>query len=136
MKKILGVAAAALLLSAGAASAGTTNITVTLLGYSCTVAVSTFSDSANGIASKVLLAGSSPGCYYVGGGSVGKVKNVDGQKSATLATLVGTSSLASSHRIVTLLDYPFVTGGTYRAYDTTDGTKLTFVNKGTYTVGP
>ena len=136
MKKILGVAAAALLLSAGAASAGSTNLTVTLLGYSCTVAVTTIADATNGIGSKVLLAGSSPGCYYVGAGSVGKVKNIDGVKSASIATLVGTSSLASSHRIVTLIDYPFVSGGTYRAYDTTDGKKLTFVNKGTYTVGP
>jgi hypothetical protein len=79
--------------------------------------------------------GDSSDCSFVGGGSIGKLKNIDG-KVARLATLVGTTDVAPNHRLVVLLDYPFVSGGTYRAYDTTDGKSLTFLNKGTYKVSP
>jgi hypothetical protein len=135
MKKLLGLAAAALLLPSAGAGAATTNVTVSLLGFDCTVAVTTLSDADNGIGSKDLLVGDSSDCSFVGGGSIGKLKNIDG-KVARLATLVGTTDVAPNHRLVVLLDYPFVSGGTYRAYDTTDGKSLTFLNKGTYKVSP
>lgn len=135
MKKLLGLASAALLLASTGASAGTTKITISLLGFGCTVAVSTLSDTDHGIGSKDLLAGDSSDCSFVAGGSIGKLKNIDG-KVRRLATLVGTTDVAPNQRLVVLLDYPFVSGGTYWAYDTSDGKSLTFLNKGSYTVEP
>jgi hypothetical protein len=129
MKKILGVAAAALMLSAGAASAAATKVTISLLGYSCTVSVTKLGDSANGVG-KVLLAGNSTACGYVGTGDIGKAKTL-----GNTATLVGTSSLlGDSYKLLTVFQYPFVSGGNYSAYYTTDGKTLIFLNTGTYTV--
>lgn len=128
MKKILGVAAAALLLSAGAASAAATKITISLLGQSCTLSVYKLGDSTNAVG-KVLLAANSSGCGYIGTGDIGKVKTL-----GTKATLGGTSSYLPGYTLLTVFDYPFVSGGSYSAYYTTDGKALNFINKGTYTV--
>lgn len=130
MKKLLAATAAALLLSVGTASAAPTNVTISLFGYSCTVSISKLGDAADGVG-KVLLAANGSGCGFVGAGDIGKVKGLGNS-----ATLVGTSSLlGDTDKIVTVLDYPFVTGGTYYAYYTSDGKTLTFINKGQYTVG-
>jgi hypothetical protein len=129
MKKLLAATAAALLLSVGAASAAPTNVTISLFGYSCTVSVTKLGDASNGVG-KVLLAANGSGCGFVGAGDIGKVKTF-----GTVATIVGTSSLlGDSDKIEVVLDYPFVSGGSYSAYYTSDGKTLTFINKGSYTV--
>jgi hypothetical protein len=135
MKMLPAVAAATLLLSSAGASASATNITISLLGFDCKVAITTLSDSDNGIDSKSLLTGASSDCDFAGGGTVGKLKNIDG-KTTKVATLVGTTDVAPNQRLIALLEYPFVSGGTYWVYDTSDGKKLTFLNKGTYKVDP
>lgn len=134
MKTLLGIVSAALLLSPSGASAGTSNITISLLGFGCTVAITTLSDADNGVGGKDLLVGNSSGCGFVGGGTIGKLKNVDGN-TALQATLAGTADVLPGYRFLVLLDYPFVSGGTYRAYETSDGKKLTFLSSGTYKVG-
>ncbi|HEY4114063.1 MAG TPA: hypothetical protein VGM17_08385 [Rhizomicrobium sp.] len=130
MKKILGVAAAALLLSAGVASAKPTDVTISVSGVSCTFSINKLGDSGNDIG-KVLLTANDPNtCQFVGAGDIGKVKGL-----GPIATIVGTSSLlGNSDKILTLLDYPFVTGGQYRVYYTSDGKTLTFIGSGSYTV--
>ena len=128
MKKIFGVAAAALLLSAGAASAGPTKINIAVGPYSCTFSVY---KQPSTIAGKVLLTAVDPGtCAFVGIGDIGKVKGI-----GRVATIAGTSGLlGASTKVLTVLDYPFVSGGTYSAYYTSDGKNLTYVGTGTYTV--
>jgi hypothetical protein len=138
MKKMLGVAAAALLLSAGAAAAAPTSITATVHtkygDYSCTVLISKANDVAHGISSKALLAANSSGCGFVGIGTIGKIK-FSKTDNAARATIGGTSSLLGTDtKLLFVLDYPFVTGGHYWAYSTTDGQNVTYGIDGTYTV--
>jgi hypothetical protein len=128
MKKLLGVAAAALMLSAGAASAAPTKVTVSVFGYSCTFSVY---KQPSTVAGKVLLTATDPGqCNFVGAGDISKVKGI-----GPVATIAGSSGLLpSGYTVLTVLDYPFVSGGTYRAYYTSDGKALNYLGSGTYTV--
>jgi hypothetical protein len=128
MKKMLGVAVAALLLSAGAASAAPTKVTISVYGYSCTFSIYKLPST---VAGKVILTAVDPGqCGFVGAGDIGKVKGI-----GPVATIAGTTSLlGSSYKVLTILDYPFVSGGVYRAYYTTDGKSINYIGSGNYTV--
>jgi len=124
MKKILVAAAAAsLLLSAGSALAKSKSYVISLGDPFCVVANVT-------VTGQQLAANENDACQtFIGGGFVGSVKRV-GRK----AIIGGISSAIPGAEIVISLDYPFVTGGNYTVYGTSDGKSLNAVGSGTYTV--
>src|SRR4051794_40005180 len=79
MKKMLGLAAAGLLLSAGGAPAANkvTNLkfTVTVNGttLSCTLAVTQTADNKRKITNNIVLTGYSSDCQFWGGGTIGQL---------------------------------------------------------------
>jgi hypothetical protein len=150
MKKLLGVAAAALVLSAGSASATNIHLNFTFNGqtFACTLDIERHSNSSRSqghISNNVLLTAFSSDCSFYGLGTIGESELTLGSNKAThLATISGFDSLAQSffgvQAVEVLLNVDangdFVDGNKYRVYATTDGTTLTWVGKGTYTVGP
>ena len=124
MKRILTLAMASLLMCAGGATAKTAVIS---LG-------SPFCVTANvTIKGQALTANESDGCQtFIGAGFIGKVKKI-----GTQAIIGGTSSQFPGNEMVISLDYPFVTGGNFTVYRSSDGVVLQTVGSGTYTVeGP
>ena len=121
MKRVLTLAVAGMLMSAGSATAKTAVIS---LG-------SPFCVTANvTIKGQALTANESDGCQtFIGAGFVGKVKKI-----GTQAIIGGTSTQFPGDEMVISLDYPFVTGGNFTVYRTSDGVVLKTVGSGTYTV--
>jgi len=121
--RILSVLAlAALVATTGAASAKTKTTTISLDGE-CDVLTASVS--------KQLIYGTDlaqcGGAY--GAGLVGTVKGSGG------AAVIGVQSSAEPGvQLVFQLQYPFKTGGAWELYETTDGTSMTELEHGTYTV--
>lgn len=123
MKKILVLAAASLLALGGTAVAKTKTYTISLGGAFCVVA------NVN-VTGQQLAANENDNCQtFIGGGFVGKVKRTGKQ-----AIIGGFSSAIPGAEIVISLDYPFVSGGKYTVYGTSDGQTLNTVGSGNYTV--
>jgi hypothetical protein len=101
MKKIFSVAAAAVLLSIGNASASTktTNLTITLtidgVTVTCPFVVTQTMDHKR-ISSRILLSASSSDCSFYGGGLIGAADNTGTTPLTNVATVSGYSSLAAS----------------------------------------
>jgi hypothetical protein len=134
MTRHLGLTAAAFLLSAGAASAAPTQVAISFEGASCTLSIYRLSNISNGIGSVLLAANSQDACGFRAAGDIGKVK-FSPSNSQRRATLAGTSKLlGNSVTFLGIFDYPFVTGGHYWAYYTSNGQSLNFIGKGQYKV--
>jgi len=134
MLRHLGLTAAALLLSAGAAPAAPTQVAISFEGASCTLSIYKLNNASNGIGSVLLAANSQDACGFRAAGDIGKVK-FSPTNSQRRATLAGTSKLlGDSNKLLAIFDYPFVTGGRYWAYYTGNGESLNFIGKGQYTV--
>jgi len=122
MKRILALGAAALIASASGALAGRNVKDIHLDGYCSIYHIS--------IAGGLVNAQDTPSCSGAyGGGLVATVK--DTGKTVTLA-LQDASSPGVQRMLV--LSYPFATGGTFKLYETTDGTNFHLALDGTYTV--
>jgi hypothetical protein len=110
MKKMFSVAAAAVLLSIGNASASTktTNLTITLtidgVAVTCPFVV-TQTTVHKRISSRILLSASSSDCSFYGGGLIGAADNTGSTPLTNVATVSGYSSLAAEEQVnnVTLL---------------------------------
>lgn len=123
MKKILVLAAAVLIATAGAAAAKSKTYVISLGGKFCVVA----NVNVKGVA---ITANENDICQtYIGEGFVGKVKGF-----GTVAIIGGQSSKYTSTEITITLQYPFVTGGAYTVYATTDGMTMEELGSGNYTV--
>jgi hypothetical protein len=146
MKKILGVAAAALVLSCGAASATTIGFNVTLSGFTlnCTLNVTQTADSKRKISNNIILNAKSSDCAFAGEGMIAKAPEVAGQKGKNVAIIAGYDAYAYQYggyeamMVVLSLDAnnDFVNGNKYLVYATTDGSTQKYIGNGTYTVGP
>lgn len=124
MKKILVLAAASLLVFGGSAVAKTKKYVISLSG---TLSCVTANVSVKGTQ---VAANENDDCQnFIGGGLIGNVKKMGNQ-----AIIGGISSAIPGAELVISLDYPFVTGGKYTAYGTSDGKSLATVDSGTYTV--
>ena len=144
MKKILGVAAAALLLSAGAASATTISFKVTLSGFTlnCTLNVTQTVDSSRGITNNILINANSSDCAFAGEGMIVKAVEVAGNKPKNVAVIAGYDAYAAQYAgyqtmmVVLSLSKSgdFVNNGKYLVYATTDGTTQKYIGNGKYTV--
>jgi hypothetical protein len=151
MKKILGVAAAALLLSAGAASAKVTaaTIQISLLGQTCAVNVTPVSDASNGVYNKEYVIVDSNNvdhnCSVNGEGLLAKATFVidkagtkDTQDLAIISAYSPYLSYVGATHVTFTLTTPFVTGGTYVAYyygtTSTGKPAIVRITSGTYTV--
>ena len=144
MKLMLGVAAAALLCSAADSMAASANLSFSLYGVTCHATVANSIDRKHGVKNPVLLIGTSDDCGFSGTGVTGRTAfSGRPSKGKSIATVTGISPYIGSGQILVtvFLDYPFVTGGKYTAYDydtdpqTTDH-KQHWVVSGTYTVTP
>ena len=140
MRRNLGLAVAAILLSAGAASATPppsptlTHVAIDFEGASCTLAIYQIANLSNNIGKVLLAANSSDTCGFRAAGDIGSVKfsSTNHQRRATLAGI--SKKLGSSVTFLGIFDYPFVSGGRYWTYYTTNGQTLNFIGKGQYTV--
>jgi len=134
MIRHLALTAAALVLSAGGALAAPTQVGISFEGVSCTLSIYKLSNVSNGIGSVLLAANSQDTCGFRAAGDIGKVR-FSPTNSQRRATLAGTSKLlGNSVTFLGIFDYPFVTGGHYWAYYTSNGQSLNFIGKGQYTV--
>lgn len=123
MKKVLMLAVASLLAFGGTAIAKTKTYTISLGGAFCVVA------QVN-VTGNQVAANENDNCQqFIGGGLIGKVK-----RSGKQAVIGGTTSQIPGAIIVISLDYPFVSGGNYTVYGTSDGVSLFKVGSGNYTV--
>lgn len=124
MKSIITVAAAAIIAcSSGAAAAKTKMYVISLGGKFCVSA----NVNVNGVS---VTANESDSCQtYIGEGFVGVVKG-----AGKVAIIGGQSSQYPSTEITIRLQYPFVTGGAYTVYDTSDGVTMNELGSGNYTV--
>jgi hypothetical protein len=150
MKKILGVAAAALMLSAGAASATTIGFDVTISGISlhCTLNVTQTADSKRKITNNVLLNAKSSDCAFAGEGMIANAPESTGRTGKPVykhvAIIAGYDGYAAQYAgynalmVVLSLNSSndFVNGNKYLVYATTDGSTQKYIGNGTYTVGP
>jgi hypothetical protein len=124
MKKVLMLAAASLLAFGGSAVAKTKTYTISLGGAFCVVA------QVN-VTGKQVAANENDNCQkFIGGGLIATVK----RKAGKQAILGGTTSQIPGAILVISLDYPFVSGGNYTVYGTSDGVTLSKVGSGNYTV--
>ena len=121
MKTILALGAAALVLSAGAAEARRF-AEISLDGY-CNIYHVT---QSTGLASVQ----DTPTCSGTYGGGV--VGSVSGHGKAMVLAIQDASS-PGVQRMLTL-SYPFVSGGTFMLYETTDGTNFHLALDGTYSI--
>lgn len=123
MKRILFLAAAVVIATTGAAAAKSKSYVIALGGKFCVTA----NVNVKGIA---ITANENDSCQtYIGEGFVGKLKG-----QGTVATIGGLSNKYAATEITIVLQYPFVTGGSYTVYDTTDGMTMNELGSGTYTV--
>lgn len=123
MKRILRLAAASLLACGGTADAKTKSYVISLGTPFCVVA------NVN-VTGTQITANENDTCQtYIGAGFVGMVK-----KSGNRAIIGGISDQFPGNEVVINLGYPFVTGGDYAVYVTSDGVTLTKVGSGNYTV--
>ena len=140
MEKALGLTAAAFLLSAGGASAAPppsptlTHVEISFEGATCTLSIYQIANVSNNIGKVLLAANSSDTCGFRAAGAIGKVtfSSTNKQRRATLAGI--SKKLGSSVTFLGIFDYPFVSGGHYWTYYTTNGQTLNFIGKGQYTV--
>jgi hypothetical protein len=120
MKTYLALAAAALVATAGAASAKTT--VISLDGHCDVITIRVNKSLVTGV--------DDPSCVTeYGGGAVGKVKGF----GDTIVAGVITPN-APGEQFVFQVSYPLITGGTWSLYGTADGVTLTKLKAGTYTV--
>ena len=123
MKTILILAAAAIIASGGAATAKTKTYVISLGGKFCVTANVNVKGAA-------VTANESDSCQtYIGEGFVGMVKG-----QGKVAIIGGQSSQYPGTEITINLQYPFVTGGAYTVYATTDGVTMEELGAGNYTV--
>jgi hypothetical protein len=122
MKKQFAWAAAAILLSAGSAVAGSKTSSISLDG-TCVVASVTVS--------KIYVAANeNDECgTLLGEGFISKVKGL-----GTVAAIGGETSELPGYVATIALQYPFKTGNAWNLYYTTDGVNMVFASSGTYTV--
>jgi hypothetical protein len=135
MKRVIALAAAALLLTAGGALAKATNISYAVDGTTCTATVNVISERSEGITKPVVvtLVNANGDCgTLTGEGLIGKVTVATGD-TRTLAIIGGTTQLLP-YSVTITLDYPLVTGGQFTISYTADGKKITNAASGTYTV--
>jgi hypothetical protein len=140
MKNALGFTAAAILLSAGTGSSALTadptltRVEISFEGASCTLSIYEIANVSNNIGKVLLAANSQDTCGFRAAGDIGKVKfsSTNDQRRATLAGI--SKKLSSSVTFLGIFDYPFVTGGHYWTYYTSNGQTLHFIGKGQYTV--
>jgi hypothetical protein len=140
MKETLGLTAAAILFSAGIASATPppaptlTHVAIDFAGASCTLSIYEIANVSNNIGKVLLAANSQDTCGFRAAGDIGRVKfsSTNNQRRATLAGI--SKKLGSSITFLGIFDYPFVTGGRYWTYYTSNGQTLHFIGKGQYTV--
>jgi hypothetical protein len=124
MKKILMLAAASLLAFGGTAIAKTKSYVISLSApLACVVA------NINVTGTQVAANENDDCQQFIGGGLIGKVK-----RSGKQAVIGGFSNLIPGAELVISLDYPFVSGGNYTVYGTSDGVTLNKVGSGTYSV--
>lgn len=136
----LALSLTALLLSTGgtfaapAPAATRTQVEISLAGASCTLSIYQISNVSNDIGKVLLAANSQDTCGFRAAGTIGKVKfsSTNNQRRATLAGI--SKKLGSGVTFLGIFDYPFVTGGRYWTYYTSDGKALNFIGKGQYTV--
>ena len=123
MKTMLILATAAVVAASGAAMAKTKSYVISLGGKFCVTANVNVKGAA-------VTANENDSCQtYIGAGFVGKVKG-----QGNVAVIGGQSNKYSATEIIITLQYPFVTGGAYTVYDTTDGVTMNTLGSGTYTV--
>ena len=124
MKTILAVTAAVIIASTGVAAAKTKTSVISLGGKFCVTATVNVS---KGVA---ITANENDTCQtYIGEGFVGVVKG-----QGKVAVIGGQSNKFPGDEITINLQYPFVTGGAYTVYDTSDGVTMSVLGSGTYTV--
>lgn len=122
MKTSWALAAAVLIASGGAALAKSNTYTVSLDGHCDVLTVH--------IKKQVVAGSDDPGCAAgFGGGFIGKVK---GFGEAIVSGVL--FSAQPGKQFVFRLQYPLVTGGAWDLSVTTDGTSLSTIESGTYTV--
>ncbi|HEY5047505.1 MAG TPA: hypothetical protein VII49_05750 [Rhizomicrobium sp.] len=122
MKTLLALAAAAFIASSAGASARTHTHVITLDGH-CDQLTMTITGT--------LVAGTDDASCEagIGGGEIGKVKNVGD------AIVAGVQFTAKPGiQFVIQLSYPLATGGSWVLFETTDGVTLTELESGTYTL--
>jgi len=122
MKKHFAVAAAAILLSAGSAMAGSKTSQISLDG-TCVVASVT-------VAKTLVAANENDDCAtLLGVGFIAKIKGF-----GTVAEVGGETSELPGYAATIALQYPLKTGNAWSLYYTTDGVNVVFASSGTYTV--
>jgi hypothetical protein len=128
MKTILLTSAAALamLCASGAALAGTVSISFDKLCDGMDITVNTVDRTALSLGN-----GCDVGANF-GIGTMGRIKN----RGRTVTLAVNLSGKGgSAYQYVYVVDYPFVTGGSWSNFYTTDGITMSRITYGTYTVG-
>jgi hypothetical protein len=135
MNKLLALTATVLLASTASAFAATTyQIGYTADSQSCTATVTLFDDRSDGI-TKNVIAGLSEddSCFSaIGLGLIGKVTAAPGKVEN--GAIIGVRTSAFPYPIALTLQYPFKTGNKYAITYTTNGTSITVLAAGTYTV--
>ena len=140
MTRTIGLTAAAFLLSTGAGfaspppSSTLTHVEISFAGATCTLSVYEIANVSNNIGKVLLAANSQDTCGFRAAGDIGRVKfsSTNVQRRATLAGI--SKKLGSGVTFLGIFDYPFVTGGRYWTYYTSNGQTLNFIGKGQYTV--
>jgi len=123
MKTMLAMMAAVLLATTDVAASKTKSYTIALGGKFCVVATV----KVKGVA---VTANENDSCQtYIGEGFVGTVKG-----PGKVAIIGGQSNKYPGDEITIILQYPFVTGGAYTVYETSDGVTMNELGSGTYTV--
>ena len=150
MKKLLAATAAAALLCTGGVAVAkkpkpvTVNVSFTFSGttVNCALIVTPGSDKKHGFSNNILLTANSSACGFVGEGVIATA-NESKTNATNLAIISGYDSLAAQYfgyqALEVLLEVgdngDFVSGNNYTVYATSDGSKQTYIGKGTYTVG-
>lgn len=126
MAKTALLVASALLLFLGQADAGTKTVTISLDGLCDLITVSV----QNKDLAAALETDSDGRCEtFIGEGRIAKTKNPD-----RVADISGNFNSNPSEVFTLDIQYPFVTGGTWQMYETTDGIHMQVMMNGTYTV--
>jgi hypothetical protein len=124
MKTIWALAVALLITSTCVAAGKTKTSVISLGGKFCVQATVYVKNDVSVTASE------NDNCQtYIGEGFVGVVKG-----QGKIATIGGLSNQYPGDQITINLQYPFVTGGSYTVYYTTDGVTMSVLGSGTYTV--
>jgi hypothetical protein len=121
MKLIGALAAASMVMMSAPAMAGSVTLSI---GGHCNIL------SVRVQSSTLVAARENDACtQIIGEGFVGTIQH---QKRATIAY---TDPSLPGDQLTLLLQYPFVSGGTWALFVTTDGRTMSQIDEGTYTVG-